>query len=209
MLHAPDIPLANARAARGAATAARPTSARPTTARPPAARPATPLSRWARRALGTTLLALSFGALGAELRGVVVSVSDGDTLTVLDESKTQHKVRLLGIDAPERGQAFGTVSRQNLAALTFQKPVVVEWEKKDRFGRIVGKVQVGGLDVNLQQIDQGLAWHFKAYQKDQHPEDRQRYAKAEVTARAASVGLWADKDPVPPWEFRRVRRPQP
>jgi endonuclease YncB( thermonuclease family) len=162
---------------------------------------------WARRALGTSLLLLSLSAPGAELRGLVVSITDGDSLVVLDEAKTQHKVRLLGIDAPERAQAFGTVARQNLAALTFQKPVVVEWDKTDRYGRILGKVLVGGLDVNLQQIDQGLAWHYKTYQRDQPAEDRQRYAAAEANARMASVGLWADPNPVPPWEFRRARRP--
>jgi endonuclease YncB( thermonuclease family) len=175
----------------------------------PVARPAGALGRRLRGLVVGSLLLLGLPAWGAELRGLVVSITDGDSLVVLDDAKTQHKVRLLGIDAPERAQAFGTVSRQNLAALTFQKPVVVEWDKKDRYGRLLGKVLVGGLDVNLQQIDQGLAWHYKTYERDQPPEDRRRYASAEQKARAAKVGLWADPTPVAPWEFRRPRRPVP
>src|SRR5690349_4740841 len=106
------------------------------------------------------------------LRGRVVKIADGDTLTVLDESKRQHKVRLVGIDAPERKQAFGTVSRQNLADLVFSKKVVVEWSKQDRYHRVLGKVLLDGQDINLKQIKAGLAWHYKRYDKDQRLADR-------------------------------------
>jgi endonuclease YncB( thermonuclease family) len=136
----------------------------------------------------------------------VVAISDGDTLTVLDESKSRHRIRLLGIDAPEGTQAFSRRSRQSLAELTFQRQVAVDWQKRDRYGRIVGKVMVDGLDVNLLQIRRGYAWHYKEYQRDQTPEDRILYAEAEITARAAEAGLWAGAAPVPPWEFRRTKR---
>jgi endonuclease YncB( thermonuclease family) len=162
-----------------------------------------------RAALLGGLLALALSAsFAAEMHGVVVAISDGDTLTVLDDSKTQHKIRLLGIDAPERTQAFSRRSRQSLADLTFQREVAVDWQKRDRFGRIVGKVLLDGVDVNLLQIKRGFAWHYKEYQRDQTPEDRILYGEAEITARAAAAGLWADAAPVPPWEFRRVKQRQ-
>ena len=100
------------------------------------------------------------------LSGRVAKIADGDTLTVLDKSNRQHKIRLVGIDAPERGQPFGTVSRQNLADLVFGKTVAVEWHKQDRYQRVLGKVLLDGQDVNLKQIKAGLAWHYKQYDKD-------------------------------------------
>jgi endonuclease YncB( thermonuclease family) len=99
------------------------------------------------------------------LRGRVVKIADGDTLTVLDRSNRQHKIRLVGIDAPERKQPFHTKSRQNLADLVFGKEVAVEWHKRDRYKRILGKVVLDGQDVNLAQIRAGLAWHYKQYGK--------------------------------------------
>ena len=81
--------------------------------------------------------------------------------------------------------------------------VAVEWAKRDRYGRIVGKVMVEELDAGLAQITSGFAWHYKQYEKEQSPVDRARYASAEVEARAQRAGLWQDKNPIPPWEFRR------
>ncbi|SEA65085.1 thermonuclease family protein [Nitrosospira multiformis] len=118
------------------------------------------------------------------LRGRVVKIADGDTLTVLDGSNRQHKVRLMGIDAPERKQPFGTVSRQNLAHLVFGKTVAVEWHKQDRYQRVLGKVLLDGQDVNLEQIKAGLAWHYKQYDKDQQLADKRLYAEAQKAARA-------------------------
>ncbi|WP_254772745.1 thermonuclease family protein [Nitrosospira multiformis] len=112
------------------------------------------------------------------LGGRVVKIADGDTVTILDESNRQHKVRLVGIDAPERKQPFGTVSRQHLADLVFGKTVVVKWQKRDRYQRILGKVLVDGQDVNLEQIKAGLAWHYKQYGKAQQLADRSRYGEA-------------------------------
>ncbi len=141
-------------------------------------------------------------------QGRVVAIADGDTITVLDAGNSQHRVRLQGIDAPERGQAFGTVSRQNLANLIFNRQVTVEYDKLDRYGRIVGKVLVDGRDICLEQIRAGLAWHYKQYENEQSPEDRRLYAEAEREARAARRELWRDESPTPPWDFRRSNGPQ-
>ncbi|WP_256469911.1 thermonuclease family protein [Aromatoleum aromaticum] len=114
-------------------------------------------------------------------------------------------MRLSGIDAPERRQAFGDRSRQNLAGLVFRKYLVVEWDKVDRYKRIIGKVILDGKDVNLSQITAGYAGHYKEYQREQPFADRQSYARAEGEARTRRLGLWLDAVPVAPWDFRRNR----
>ncbi len=139
----------------------------------------------------------------AELVGKVVRVAEGDTVTVLDGHHEQHKIRLSGIDAPELKQAFGRVSKRHLSDLVAGKHVLVEWYKQDRYGRIVGKVLIDGQDVNLQQIEAGMAWHFKRYEMEQPLEDRIAYATAEKKAREEHTGLWREPDPVPPWQYRK------
>ena len=139
------------------------------------------------------------------LEGRVVAVADGDTLTVLDAQQKQHKIRLLGIDAPEKAQPFGQKSKESLSLLAFQKQVQVRSSKKDRYGRTVGQVFVGNTDVCLEQVKLGMAWHYKAYQREQSPDDRVLYARAEVQAREQRVGLWADPSPVEPSTFRRQK----
>lgn len=151
----------------------------------------------------TIALLLAIQAHAGTLLGKVIRVADGDTITVLDGSKTQHKIRLSGIDAPEKGQAFGQVSKQSLIEQVAEQDVTVEWSKSDKYGRKVGKVLLDGQDINLEQIRCGLAWHYKQYEREQSPADRQTYAAAEDAARSAQVGLWRDAAPVPPWEFRR------
>jgi Micrococcal nuclease (thermonuclease) homologs len=111
-----------------------------------------------------------------------VGVQDGDTITVLDAANANHRIRLVGINAPENGQAFGTRSGQNLSQAVFNKVVTIEWSKHDRYGRILGKVMLGSQDVCLEQISAGMAWHYKYYQDEQTPEDRKLYADAEDTA---------------------------
>lgn len=143
-----------------------------------------------------------FGARAEAYGGRVVGVSDGDTITVLDSTNTQHKVRLSGIDAPEKSQPFGQRSKQSLSDLVFGRAVTVETTKRDRYGREVGKVLAGGLDVNLEQVRRGLAWHYKAYEREQPAEDRTTYSAAEQEAKAARIGLWTDPMPLAPWEFR-------
>ncbi|MDO8990109.1 MAG: thermonuclease family protein [Sideroxyarcus sp.] len=145
---------------------------------------------------------VSITACADTLQGRVVSIADGDTVTVLDGSNTQTKIRLMGIDAPEKKQAFGQRSKQHLSDLVFDKHVTVEYSKKDRYGRTVGKLLVEGLDANLEQVKAGMAWHYKQYQKEQTPSDRSLYSESENRARAARIGLWADPDPTPPWGFR-------
>lgn len=139
----------------------------------------------------------------ATLEGRVVGVADGDTLTVLDKGRRQHKIRLAGIDAPEKRQDFGQRSKQSLSELAYRQDVLVDISKQDRYGRSVGKVLRGGVDVNLEQVRRGLAWHYKEYQKEQSPVDRRAYADAENEARGLRRGLWTLSAPVPPWEYRR------
>jgi endonuclease YncB( thermonuclease family) len=133
-------------------------------------------------------------------------VSDGDTITVLDDGNTQHKVRLSGIDAPEKRQPFSARSKENLSRLVFGQSVIIEWHKRDRYQRMVGKVLMNGQDVNLEQVRAGMAWHFKRYDGEQPISDRIAYADAENEARAARRGLWSDPEPLPPWEFRLTSR---
>lgn len=142
-----------------------------------------------------------------ELQGKVIRVADGDTLTILIEPlKLDMPIRLSGLDAPEKGMPFGQVSKKSLSDLAFGKQATVEWGKKDKYGRIVGKVRIDGQDINLLQVQRGLGWHFKEYEREQPPEDRATYAQAEEMARAGRLGLWQDKDPVPPWTWRKAKR---
>lgn len=147
-----------------------------------------------------TLLALHSQA--ELISGRVIHVADGDTVTVLDAGKVQHKIRLAGIDAPEKSQAYGERSRESLAALVANRTVIVETDKQDRYGRRVGKVLLHGKDVNVEQIRSGLAWFYRHYERELSDADWQNYDRAEGEARGYRRGLWADPRPVPPWEFR-------
>lgn len=153
------------------------------------------------KALWTLLLV--FGIAHAEtLTGYVVAISDGDTVTVLDASHQQHKIRLAGIDAPEKAQAFGERSKQNLAGVVFNKNVTVEWTKLDRYGRTVGKILVNGKDANLEQVRAGMAWWYEKYRKEQSQADQEIYQVAEQQARIQRIGLWRDANPTAPWDWR-------
>ncbi len=149
------------------------------------------------------LLALACTANAETITGLVVGIAEGDTITVLDAAKVQHKIRLSGIDAPEKKQAFGNRSKESLSALAFDKTVNVETSKRDRYGRQIGKVLVNGRDVNLVQVERGMAWFYRQYQREQSPNDQRLYETAEDAAKANKRGLWRDDAPVPPWEFRR------
>ena len=142
------------------------------------------------------------------LTGRVVRVTDGDTIVVLDSGNAQHKIRLTGIDAPERGQAYGTKSKEHLSDSVAGKFVVVEYDKYDRYERILGKVLLSGEDMNLEQIRAGLAWHYKKYQGDQTISDRVKYSDAELDARRHERGLWGDPAPMAPWDYRQAKREQ-
>ncbi len=151
----------------------------------------------------------------ADITGRVVSVTDGDTIKVLDSTNTQYKVRLTGIDAPERGQPFDTASKDNLAQMVAGKAVFVESDKKDRYGRVLGKVWVQPsdcptcgktLDANHAQVLSGMAWWYRYYAKEQPPQDRGRYESAEDEAKARKWGLWADPNPINPYDSRKGER---
>lgn len=148
----------------------------------------------------------------ATLEGRVVHVADGDTLTVLDDEHRQHKIRLSGIDAPERGQAFGGRATEQLVHLAKNRRVTVEWHRTDRYRRLIGVVRVAApdcaickpdIDVGLALVSGGYAWHYRAYEREQTAQDRQSYRLAESAARAGSAGLWMDEAPTPPWDWRR------
>lgn len=142
------------------------------------------------------LVLFPFLLFAAEVRGRVVRVADGDTITVLDAANAQHKIRFHGIDAPESHQAFGQKSKQHLSDYVFGKDVTVTWKSKDKYGRILGTVWLGSTDINLQMLRDGYAWHYKRF--DSNPV----YAAAESEARAARRGLWIDPNPIPPEQFR-------
>lgn len=153
-------------------------------------------------ATAIALLLLAGPAWAQVLLGKVVAIADGDTLTVLDENKTQHKIRLSGIDAPERAQPFGQRSKEYLSALVFGKMIAVETAKQDRYKRTLGKIVLDGRDVNLAMVVTGFAWHYKKYEREQSAADRLLYDDAEKDARLAGRGLWKDAGPVAPWDWR-------
>jgi endonuclease YncB( thermonuclease family) len=148
-------------------------------------------------------LFLSTFANAKTIEGLVVGVSDGDTITVLDQQKNSYKIRLQGIDAPEKKQAFGEKSKQSLHDLVHSKQVRIEYDKEDKYGRIVGKVTVDDVDVCLQQLVLGMAWHYKKYQNEQSVSDRALYSETEMKSKSLKLGLWTDDTPMPPWEFRK------
>ena len=149
------------------------------------------------------LLFFTLVSFAEELIGKVIKVSDGDTITVLDSNNQKHKIRLKGIDAPESQQTYGDISTQSLSELVYDKEVFVNWDKKDKYYRILGKVIVDGRDANYEQLKKGLAWYYKQYEKDLNDEDKKKYSEAEEWARNYTEGLWADSNSIPPWEYRR------
>lgn len=154
------------------------------------------------RPLLASLLLAAAAVASAEsvLQGRVVGVSDGDTLTVLSAGHDQHRVRLAEIDAPEKSQAYGQRSKQSLSDLVYGKAVTVEVQDTDRYGRLIGQVYAEGVNVNSLQVDRGMAWVYRRYNKTP------ALLGIEERARAARRGLWADPSPVPPWDYRRQQR---
>lgn len=143
----------------------------------------------------------------AEIIGHVVGVSDGDTITVLDADKHQHRIRFLGIDAPEKAQPYGQRAKQGLADLVHSKMVRCTCVGEDRYGRSLCSVFVNAhTDVNLAMVAAGLAWHNKPYEHSQSAKDRAAYALAQRAAQSARIGLWVDPNPIPPWNYRRETR---
>jgi endonuclease YncB( thermonuclease family) len=135
----------------------------------------------------------------ADFTGRVVSVADGDTITVLRD-RTQVKVRLLEIDAPEKAQAFGTKSKESLAEMCFGKTAELTDKGKDRYGRTLARVNCEGVDANAEQVRRGMAWVY-----DRYVTDMTLYAVQEE-AKANRRGIWHDDKSVPPWEWRKDKR---
>lgn len=155
-------------------------------------------------------LLVSTQAFANTLQGKVVKVTDGDTITILDEQGLKHHIRLMSIDAPEKGQPYSEASTQNLIELVSGKTVTIEYEKRDH--RIVGKILVDPpgevfclaigcvkkVDAGLEQIKAGLAWHYKKHHNEQSEGDRQEYSEAESVAREQQLGLWKNKNLIQP-----------
>jgi endonuclease YncB( thermonuclease family) len=146
-------------------------------------------------------------ASGWAFEARVVGVTDGDTVTVLDASKTQHKIRLAGIDAPEKSMPFGNRAKEHLSSLVFGKDVVIDGQKLDRYQRRVAKVLLANRDTGLAMIESGHAWHYAKYEREQDANDRLLYREAQAAARSARRGLWVDPEPVAPWDWRHAKQP--
>jgi endonuclease YncB( thermonuclease family) len=152
--------------------------------------------------LASVLLLAAENTSADTIHGRIIGITDGDTVKILTADHTDVKVRLAGIDAPEKRQAFGDRSKTNLSRMAFQQNVEADCGKTDRYQRRVCVLYVGGIDLNLEQVRQGMAWHYKKYEREQSPRQREEYAAAEFNAKVRRVGLWSEKNPVPPWEFR-------
>lgn len=153
-------------------------------------------------ALSMFICFLQTTATAYEIKGLVVKITDGDTLTLLDGANKQVKVRLAGIDTPESRQPYGNRAKQELASLSFSKRVVVKVQDVDRYARVVGRIDVGGLDVNAEMVRRGAAWVYRQYTKDP------RLYALEEWARKNKKGLWGlpEAEQIPPWEWRRMKR---
>ncbi len=138
-----------------------------------------------------------------QMSGRIVGVQDGDTVTLL-EGGQEFRIRLDGIDCPEKNQAYGQVARQFTADKAFNRDVKVRWKEKDRYGRYLGTlITPRGENLNKELLKAGLAWHYKQYS------DSFVLAGLERQARKERRGLWAEQDPEPPWEFRRGGKEKP
>jgi len=156
-------------------------------------------------ALAAMFLTVSAPASAATFSGEVVSILDGDTVEVLVNQRPV-RVRLAEIDAPEirhgtrnPGQPFGERSRQSLAGMIFRQNVIIDAEGTDQYGRTIGTIMEGNVNVNAEMVRLGMAWVYRHYSHDP------ALIQLEQQARAERRGLWADPNPVPPWDYRHSR----
>lgn len=145
----------------------------------------------------------TMSAMPNTLHATSVRVIDGDTVEILLQNHKSERVRLLGIDAPESDQAGGAESTENLKKCIDNANVMVKWQKKDVYDRVLGKLLANNIDCNLKQVEDGFAWHYKKYLKDQPQADQLSYANAEFFAKQAKKGLWADNKAISPWDWRK------
>ena len=134
------------------------------------------------------------------ISGKVVSVTDGDTITVLDSSNTQHKIRIYGVDCPESHQDYGQKAKQFTSDLVFGKTVEIKIMDTDRYGRTVGIVNIDSKSLNAELITNGMAWFYGQYCKESFCPQWNQYQEE---AKNRKIGLWSMQNPIPPWEFRR------
>jgi endonuclease YncB( thermonuclease family) len=151
------------------------------------------------RVSALALLALVFvlNVSAKTIKGKVVSVYDGDTFTLLDDAKKEHKVRLNGIDCPEMNQDYGETARKFTHLKILLKFVTVEYSDKDKYGRILGDVVVDSVNLAEELIKNGLAWHYKKYNNSQRLDSLENYARKE------RINIWSVDNPVAPWDFRQ------
>jgi micrococcal nuclease len=140
---------------------------------------------------------LSTSLFAGDIKGKVTAVYDGDTIIIVDSNKTRHEIRLQHIDAPESKQPFGQKAKKFLAKMLFGKKVLIRVKEKDTYGRSIGVVLINGKNANLEMLLNGFAWHYKFFSSDS------KYASAQLKANKRKAGLWADKKPTPPWEYRK------
>ena len=161
----------------------------------------------------TILFALTINPVRADFTAKVQRVVDGDTVHVEDATGKKFKVRLTGIDAPEQNQPYGLASTYYLRDLLLNKIVFLKSKPRkgkpysvDRYKRVLAKIILDGRDINLSQILNGYDWHFKRYQNQQSPKDRELYSQAELFAKKSNLGLWGEKKPIAPWKWRKIKK---
>ena len=132
--------------------------------------------------------------------GKCTRVSDGDTIHVVTDGNVKFKVRLDRIDAPEKDQPYGKESTAYLTKLIKGRTVRVEWQKKDKYGRVLGIVYLDKTDINLKMVETGSAWHYSYFDKTP------AYAAAEAAAKEKRLGFWQGETPISPYEWRRAKR---
>jgi endonuclease YncB( thermonuclease family) len=148
---------------------------------------------------------IAANASAATITGRVTAVADGDSFTLADAQRRSIRVRIQGVDAPERRQGFSYASKQSLSRMIYRRDVIVNVDKEDQYGRVVGTVMVDGRDAGLEQIRAGFAWFYTHYANEMPPVVRTVYIAAQRDAKNARRGLWSETEPVPPWRFRRER----
>jgi endonuclease YncB( thermonuclease family) len=151
--------------------------------------------------VGLAILGSVIASADGNIVGRVVGVSDGDTLTVLDDANQQHKIRLAGIDAPEKAQAFGQAGKQRLSELCYNRHATIVVVNTDRYGRTVGDVTCDDVHANEEMLRTGNAWVYRHYDKG-----FEHFYAIEEAAREEKLGLWAEDHPTPPWEWRHSRK---
>ncbi len=159
------------------------------------------------------IFTLNINSVRADFTAKVQRVVDGDTVHVIDKAGKKFKVRLTGIDAPEKNQPYGLAATYKLTEILINKLVLLKSKPNngkpytiDRYKRVLAKIILDGRDINLSQVLRGYAWHFKRYQKQQSPSDRELYSEAEIDAKKNELGLWGEKNPIAPWKWRKIKK---